>query len=110
METNTHTPKQPTEDGHSQAPSLLTVPEAARRLAIGRSTAYVLIGAGELEVIHIGRAARVPDDSVDALIARKRAAGDHRAGVRITSAPSDEKPRHPGLLRADRAGAVDSSP
>ncbi len=34
---------------------LLTVLEAAERLAVGRSTVYELTAAGELEVVHIGR-------------------------------------------------------
>jgi excisionase family DNA binding protein len=41
-------------------PLLLDVREAARALGIGRSTLYELIAAGELEVVHIGRSARVP--------------------------------------------------
>jgi excisionase family DNA binding protein len=51
---------------------LVTVREATHRLAIGRSTLYLLIAAGELEVIHIGRAVRVPVDSITAFIARRR--------------------------------------
>lgn len=53
---------------------LLTIPEAARALAIGRSTLYELIGSGDVEVVHIGRSCRVPVDAigryVDALRAR----------------------------------------
>ena len=45
-------------------PILLTIPQAARKLGIGRSLAYELIAAGRLEVIHIGRAARVPLEAV----------------------------------------------
>ena len=43
---------------------LLTVVEAAAMLGVGRTTAYELIAAGELQVVHIGRAARVPLVSV----------------------------------------------
>jgi excisionase family DNA binding protein len=39
---------------------LLTVVEAAAMLGVGRTKAYELIAAGELQVVHIGRAARVP--------------------------------------------------
>ena len=39
---------------------LVTVVEAARVLAVGRTTVYALINAGELRVVHIGRAVRVP--------------------------------------------------
>jgi excisionase family DNA binding protein len=39
---------------------LLTIVEAARVLSIGRTTMYELLGAGEIDVVHIGRSARVP--------------------------------------------------
>jgi excisionase family DNA binding protein len=39
---------------------LLKVPEAAERLALGRATVYRLIEAGEIKVLHIGRAVRIP--------------------------------------------------
>lgn len=34
--------------------------EAAELLGVGRSTIYELMRAGELPVVHIGRAARIP--------------------------------------------------
>jgi excisionase family DNA binding protein len=45
--------------------ALLTIAEAAAMLSIGRSTAYGLIAAGRLEVVHIGRSARVPLRAID---------------------------------------------
>ena len=39
-------------------PLLLTIPQAAAVLAVGRTTVYELIGAGDLEAVHIGRSAR----------------------------------------------------
>ena len=39
---------------------LLTVAEAAAMLGVGRTKAYELIAGGQLQVVHIGRAARVP--------------------------------------------------
>jgi excisionase family DNA binding protein len=39
---------------------LLTIPQAAQRLGVGRTTVYELTNAGELEVVHIGRCARIP--------------------------------------------------
>ena len=41
-------------------PLLLTVVEAAAMLGVGRTTAYELIAADQLQVVHIGRSARVP--------------------------------------------------
>jgi len=51
---------------------LLTVREAAHALGVGRSTAYELITAGELEVVHIGRACRIPVAVVEAYVERLR--------------------------------------
>jgi excisionase family DNA binding protein len=51
---------------------LLTVREAAHALGVGRSTVYELINAGELEVVHIGRACRVPVAVVEAYVERLR--------------------------------------
>ena len=39
---------------------LLRVEEAAQILGIGRTKAYELVAAGELRVIRLGRAVRVP--------------------------------------------------
>jgi excisionase family DNA binding protein len=39
-------------------PVLLTVPEVARRLSLGRATTYLLVQRGELPVVRIGRAVR----------------------------------------------------
>jgi excisionase family DNA binding protein len=51
---------------------LLTVPEAARSLAIGRTLLYELIAAGRIEVVHIGRCTRVPVEAVYEFVARQR--------------------------------------
>ncbi len=61
-------------------PILLTIPEAARLLSIGRTLAYELISAGELDVVHIGRAARVPAEAVREYVERRRAETAVRAG------------------------------
>ena len=52
---------------------LLTIPEAALRLGVGRTTVNELTARGELEVVHIGRAARIPTSTLDACVARLRA-------------------------------------
>lgn len=54
--------------------ALLTVEEAARRLRIGRTLCFRLVGAGELESVPIGRLRRIPPDAVDAYVARLREA------------------------------------
>ena len=55
------------------APLLLGVRDAAHVLGIGRSTLYELIAAGEIEVVHIGRSARVPVVALQAFVDRRRA-------------------------------------
>lgn len=56
-----------------ELPILLTIPEAARLLSIGRTLTYKLIASGDLDVVHIGRAARVPLDAVHEFVAHCRA-------------------------------------
>jgi excisionase family DNA binding protein len=51
---------------------LLTVDEAAQRLGIGRSHAYIYVLRGELESIKLGRSRRVPADALDEFIKRLR--------------------------------------
>ena len=77
--TTTHTHERPSSAGdRSQRaidPVLLTITEAATALAIGRTTVYELIGAGELDVVHIGRSSRIPADAIHEFVAAKRAHG-----------------------------------
>jgi excisionase family DNA binding protein len=50
---------------HSTTPPLLlTIPDAARVLAVGRSTLYELIGVGALNPVHIGRSVRIRVDEL----------------------------------------------
>ena len=51
---------------------LLTIREAADALGLGRSTMYELITAGELDVVRIGRSARIPTASLDEFVQRHR--------------------------------------
>jgi excisionase family DNA binding protein len=54
--------------------ALLTVEEAARRLRIGRTLCFQLIGTGELESVPIGRLRRVPAAAIPEYVNRLRAA------------------------------------
>jgi putative molybdopterin biosynthesis protein len=38
---------------------LLTIPQVAVAMSLGRSTVYELVQRGELPVVHVGRAVRV---------------------------------------------------
>jgi excisionase family DNA binding protein len=49
---------------------LLRIADAARVLNIGRTTLYKLIGDGNIHVVHIGRAVRVPQGELDAFVNR----------------------------------------
>lgn len=45
--------------GNDPTPLLLTVEEAARLLAVGRTSVYQLIWGGELKPVRIGRCVRI---------------------------------------------------
>ena len=89
---------------------LLTVVDAAQLLAIGRTTMYELIAAGEIELVHIGRCARVPVAELERYVARRRTeratvrldneSGPSRAGTR--PGPADHL-KKPGGRHHDRA-------
>ncbi|TMG06633.1 MAG: helix-turn-helix domain-containing protein [Chloroflexi bacterium] len=49
---------------------LLTVEQAQRRLAIGRSHLYQLLGRGELKSVRIGGSRRIPVAALDRYIER----------------------------------------
>ena len=51
---------------------LLTIKQTAQVLSLSRSTVYELIRDGLLEVVHVGRSARVPMDAVIAFVTKLR--------------------------------------
>ena len=55
----------PPRRSHLEGKLLLTVEEAAQRLGIGRSHAYVYVLRGELPSVKLGRARRVPADELE---------------------------------------------
>jgi hypothetical protein len=58
-----------------QPPKLVSIPATSRQLAIGRTSTYKLIWAGELTAIKLGERSLVTQASIDALIARRVAEG-----------------------------------
>lgn len=57
---------------HHPKRALLTPKEAAHMLSIGRTTLYELLGQGKLPAIKIGRLQRIPQDELEAFIARQQ--------------------------------------
>ena len=43
-----------------EIPPILTIPEVAQFLGIGRSNAYALVRSGQIEVLKIGKQFKVP--------------------------------------------------
>ena len=66
-------PVEPTPGTTGELVLLLSIEDAGRALGVGRSTIYGLIDSGDLEVVHIGRAARVPVESVQGFVRQLRA-------------------------------------
>lgn len=50
-------------------PVLLSIPEAARRLSLGRSTLYVELSSGRLQSVHVGRRRLIPAAALDSWLA-----------------------------------------
>jgi excisionase family DNA binding protein len=55
----------------AESESLLTPKDVARRLAIGRTTVFLLLRSGQLPSVKIGRARRIPAAAVDDFIKRQ---------------------------------------
>lgn len=64
----------PEPSGTDQAPLLITVTEAARVLAVGRTSVYQLIWDGELKPVRIGRSIRFPIAELERFVADRAAA------------------------------------
>ena len=64
-------------------PIVMRGPDACRYLGIGRSTLYVLIGKGEIEVIKMGAATLVLTASLRSLVERLRSPDAKQASSTI---------------------------
>lgn len=53
-------------------PIAMRVPDACRYLGIGRSTLYLLIGKGEVEIIKLGSSTLVLTESLRSVVERRR--------------------------------------
>lgn len=66
--------------------TLLTLPEAADYLRVGKTTLYALMREGQIETIYIGTAKRrgrrvIPLDSLAAFVDRRRGVIDRRRNI-----------------------------
>lgn len=59
-----------------EVPMLLTVEEAAQRLAIGKTLAWELVWDGALPSIRLGRCVRIPLRALEEWIVQRLAEGD----------------------------------
>ena len=64
-------------------PIVMRVPDACCYLGIGRSTLYVLIGKGEIEVIKMGSATLVITASLRSLVERLRSPNAQQASSTV---------------------------
>ena len=72
----------PIERATTQEPLLLRAEEAAKLLALGRSTVFQLLATGELPAVRVGRAVRVRRVDLERWIEeRARAAAEPTGGV-----------------------------
>lgn len=60
-------------------PISMRIPDACRFTGISRSTLYLLIGQGEIEIIKLGNSTLVLTDSLRRLVDRKRVLQSGRA-------------------------------
>ncbi len=60
---------------------LLRLPEAAVALGLGRSTVYTLIARGELPVVKMGSAVRIPADALEDWVRRNTVTSQNDALV-----------------------------
>jgi excisionase family DNA binding protein len=58
---------------------VLTIDQAAERLAIGRSLMCALVKSGDVESVRIGRLRRIPADALETFVASLRSANRERA-------------------------------
>ena len=65
---------------------MLRITEAAERLGIGRSMIYELIVRGELEVVRVGRCARIPAEALDDYVRKLR---DQTVTSQAPNAPTE---------------------
>lgn len=54
------------------APLLITIPQASKELALGRTTIYQLIRTAQIEAVKIGKSLRITRSSVEEFVRKLR--------------------------------------
>ncbi len=73
-----------------QDPSLLLrAEEAAKLLSLGRSTVFAMLAAGELPVVRIGRAVRIPRRELEVWVRDRTHSTDHLSPMHAAGERSD---------------------
>ncbi len=67
-------------------PISMRIPDACRFTGLSRSTLYLLIARGEVEVVKVGSATLVLTDSLRALVERQRGGQPNRSATKIRRA------------------------
>jgi excisionase family DNA binding protein len=84
---------------------LVSIPRMATDyLDVGRSTAYELVAAGEIRTVSIGARKLVPEDEIEAYIARLRDAAGIPERATTPAANAEAVASSLTLVRGDRRG------
>lgn len=67
------------QSAHAIEPITMRIPDACRYIGISRSTLYLLIAAGEIEIIKLGSSTLVLTESLKTLIATRRSRSANRS-------------------------------
>lgn len=60
---------------------MLTIPEVASRLSLGRSTVYAMLKSGDLASVAVGRLRRIPIDSLEGFLSSLQVAPSGAVGT-----------------------------
>jgi excisionase family DNA binding protein len=69
------------QSSHAIEPITMRVPDACRYIGISRSTLYLLIADGEIEIIKLGCSTLVLTESLKALIGRRRGLAESHSAL-----------------------------
>jgi excisionase family DNA binding protein len=71
----------------ADAPDVLTVPQAAQLLRIGRTAAYEAVRRGQIPAVRIGRSVRIPRHALERLLDVSSNGGGAKEEVKLQGPP-----------------------